>query len=98
MIRNIKRREIIKALKKIGYHGRPGRSKHLKFEYFDSEEIKRITVSIPKGRRELPAGTLAAIRDRIRLSSKQFDDAVTCPLKSNDYKKIVLNFIKEGKL
>ena len=98
MIRNIKRREIIKALDKIGYHGRPGRSKHLKFEYFDSEGIKRITVSIPKGRRELPSGTLAAIRDRIRLSSKQFDDAVKCPLKSNDYKKIVHKFIKDGKL
>jgi len=60
--------------------------------YYKKQKILRVT--IPKGRDELKIGTQNSIRNKLRLSSNDFDDLINCPLRLEDY----INILKEKRL
>lgn len=44
-------------------------------------------VTVPKGRGELPIGTLNSIKNQTLLSREDFDRLIKCPMKIDEYKK-----------
>ena len=60
--------------------------------YYKDRKILRVTIL--KGRDELKIGTQNSIRNKLRLSSRDFDDLINCPLRLEDY----IDILKEKKL
>ena len=83
--------DVRNALEKLGFILISGRGKHHRYIYRDIHSVKRITVNVPKGRGEMPYGTISGIRERIRLDKKQFDGAIACPFGKKEYIKIIMN-------
>lgn len=51
--------------------------------YYDERKIYKI--SVPKGRKTLPAGTYAGIARQLKISIAQFDELLACPLSFECY-------------
>ena len=47
-------------------------------------------VTVPKGRGELPPGTLNSIKNQTLLSRNDFERLVKCPMKLEEYKQTLL--------
>lgn len=77
--------------KKLGINFRSGKELNGWF-YSNNQKILRVT--IPKGRDELKIGTQNSIRDKLRLSSADFDDLINCPLRLEDY----IDILKEKRV
>ncbi|HXK48855.1 MAG TPA: hypothetical protein PKW56_00150 [Clostridiales bacterium] len=54
---------------------------------YDNKKICRITVS--KGRKDLPPKTYQSIAEQLKLSIDNFDRFMDCPLKKDEYDKIL---------
>jgi hypothetical protein len=54
---------------------------------YDNKKICRVTVS--KGRKALPPKTYQSIADQLKLSIDDFDRFMDCPLKKDEYDKIL---------
>jgi predicted RNA binding protein YcfA (HicA-like mRNA interferase family) len=91
------RTEVIKLLEKLGFKPKPGRPKHPKYRYKDDKGVKRITVPVPKGRDELPIGTLRSICDRICLDADQFEKGISCTFDRGDYQRLIAGLVESGK-
>ncbi len=50
-------------------------------------KIKRIT--IPKGRKPIPPKTYKSMANQLGLNVDKFDDLLECPLKKDEYERIV---------
>lgn len=70
----------------------------LKIEFKAGKELngwfihnkKRITrITIPKGRKPIPPKTYKSMAIQLRLNTEQFDLLLECPLKFEDYIKII---------
>lgn len=90
--------DVRRALEKIGYDLRKSRGPHHRYEYFHTDGVKRATVSVPKGRREMKRGTLDGIRSRTHLDRQRFDAALECPFRMADYVEFMDRYMKSGKV
>lgn len=82
-MRKWKKNQVKSSLEKKLYINFGGGKELNGWLYYKNREILRVT--IPKGRDELKIGTQNSIRNKLRLSSTDFDDLINCPLKLEDY-------------
>jgi hypothetical protein len=61
--------------------------KELKGWFFlDGKKHARLTV--PKGRKFIPAGTYKSMAEQLRITVVEFDDLLLCPLEKEEYERI----------
>lgn len=70
----------------------------LKIQFRDGKEYngwyelngkKMCRITVPKGRKFLPTGTYKAMARQLKLTVKQFDDFLDCPLTRQLYDQII---------
>jgi hypothetical protein len=57
--------------------------------YKDSRKFARITV--PKGKKPIPPKTYKSMAAQLKLTIKQFDDLLNCPLLYKDYLDLIVD-------
>ena len=62
----------------------------------DGRAVLRIT--IPKGRSDLPPGTLNSIINQLKLSKPEFSRLVKCPMRGKHYEQVIRGKIQQGLL
>lgn len=55
--------------------------------FLNDTKVARITV--PKGRKNVRRGTYSNMAKQLKLTNKEFDELLACPLSSQDYKKLI---------
>lgn len=81
---------------KVGLDFRSGRER---VAWYVLEGKRRFMVHVPKKHRgDLPPGTAGAIRNDLKLTTRQFRDLVDCPISGADYERLIRQKIAEDLL
>jgi predicted RNA binding protein YcfA (HicA-like mRNA interferase family) len=98
MPKTASKQEVINACEKLGFENKTSkRAGHLKYVYF-AEGKQRARVTVPRGRGELPSGTLESIRTQMHLDKVDFGMAIQCPFGPEDYGNLVASLIEAQKM
>jgi predicted RNA binding protein YcfA (HicA-like mRNA interferase family) len=86
----MKAREVIGGLEKKGFERRDGKDifLHLKVNGLKTAVFTKVS----QAEKEIHDGLLAAMARQLRLSRRQFDDLVRCPLDAPEY----LQLLRDG--
>ncbi len=58
--------------------------------WFELEGYKMARITVPKGRKPIPPKTYKAMASQLKLSVKEFDQLLQCPLSYDIYKQMIL--------
>ncbi len=94
---NFSHRKVSGALTgKLGLDYRGGKERNAWY-IIDGVQVLRITApKVHSG--DIPPGTLGSIRNQTRLSTRQFQDLVNCPMSGADYEAFIRDKIAKGEL
>lgn len=83
---SVKKRDYDRMLEKLGFEVK---DTHHKIAWFTYRGKKVLKTRRSQGRGDIPTIILNRIRMQMELNSRQFDDALACPLGYDDYVKIL---------
>jgi predicted RNA binding protein YcfA (HicA-like mRNA interferase family) len=82
--------DVEKGLEKKGFNKREG--DHHFFAYYSIAGKKtRVFTKTSHGKKEIADNILSQMAKQCRLTNKQFNELIDCPLSQDDYEKILAN-------
>ncbi len=85
---NIKKREAIKVLEKLGFVP-AGKSKDIIWKYYHNRKYVFATRH-SKGKGDMPGKVADKFRTQLKLNEKQMRDAIRCPFEREDYVQVLI--------
>lgn len=85
---NIKKREAIKVLEKLGFVP-AGKSKDIIWKYYHHGKYVFATRH-SKGTGDMPGKVADKFRTQLKLNETQMRDAIRCPFEQDDYVKVLI--------